>query len=98
MADTTASPNPFFQPLEYVYQNWAQFQALIVGSPVPIGVIALLVFMVSWLVFRFLHRRALDQIPILENRLVAKDEDIQRLKDSLAAKDRKLTTLKERTK
>lgn len=51
----------------------------------PVGIIILLVFIASWAIFRFFHRRALDQIPILENRLVAKDEDISRLKESLAA-------------
>lgn len=44
-----------------------------------VGVLVLLACIGTWIVFHFLHKRQLDRIPLLEERIKAKDEKIAEL-------------------
>lgn len=72
-------PNPLSQPLDYFYQNWTQEWAVISGAPMSVSVLVLLACIGTWIIFHFLHKRQLDRIPLLEERIRAKDEKIAEL-------------------
>ena len=45
--------------------------AVITGAPMSVGVLVLLACIGTWIVFHFLHKRELDRIPLLEERIKA---------------------------
>lgn len=66
--------------------------AVILGTPVASLGLVLFGACIAWLVFRFLHQRQLDQIPLLDSRIdgyiadiIRRDKEITRLKEQLSA-------------
>ncbi|HEV8718868.1 MAG TPA: hypothetical protein VGX03_39365 [Candidatus Binatia bacterium] len=53
--------------------------AVIFGAPVAFTIAVAFAVFIAWLIFRFLHQRELGQIPVLKERLAARDDEITRL-------------------
>ena len=50
--------------------------AVITGAPMSVSVLVFLACMGTWIISHFLHKRQLDRISLLEERVRAKDEKI----------------------
>ena len=84
MTASLPPPGFFSEPYLYIYQA----RNILAEVPMAVGAIMLLTAIGTWMVFRLFHKRALDQIPILERQLSV-------LKDHLTAKNEEIAKLKE---
>jgi hypothetical protein len=70
-------------PVGYFVNHGGEEMAVVLGAPIAFTIAVALAVFIAWYVFRFLHQRQLDQIPILEGRLKARDDEIARLNQLL---------------
>jgi len=83
--------------LQYFAQHWRDEVTIVTGAPIAFAVAVLLVSLILRGVFHLLHKRELDTIPILKERLDAREEDIARRDREITTKDKEIARLKEQS-
>lgn len=83
--DSTATLQEFTKdPIRYLLSHLEDEVNVVAGAPLLFLLTIAIVGFILWRIFLMLHERELAQIPLLEKRLIAKDDDIKRRDEEIS--------------